>query len=204
MSTRRPAPSIWCSTIRCSREDGHLFACCPQVKKKKDQARLWKGLHRRRGLGHLNRHVHILARRKHDGKGIGPRSRWGCRGWRRSADRLHPRRSRRTDDRSEFVAKCCTNPAKLMGLFPQKGVDRRRQRRRHRHHRPRPRRSRSTARRWKRTPTGARTRAGRCAGFAETTFSRGRKIVDDYKFVGESGWGRWLPRERAGSLDALN
>ena len=24
--------------------------------------------------------------------------------------------------RSEFVAKCCTNPAKLMGLFPQKGA----------------------------------------------------------------------------------
>src|SRR5262249_35977479 len=37
-------------------------------------------------------------------------------------------------------------------------------------------------------------------GFAETTFSRGRKIVADYAFVGESGWGRWLPRERAGSL----
>ena len=26
--------------------DGHLFACCPQVKKKKDQERLWKGLKR--------------------------------------------------------------------------------------------------------------------------------------------------------------
>ena len=38
------------------------------------------------------------------------------------------------------------------------------------------------------------------AGFAETTFSRGRKIVADYAFVGEGGWGRWLPRERAGSL----
>ena len=36
------------------------------------------------------------------------------------------------------------------------------------------------------------------AGFAETTFCRGRKIVDDYRFVGENGWGRWLPRERAG------
>ena len=24
--------------------DGHLFACCPQVKKQKDQERLWKGL----------------------------------------------------------------------------------------------------------------------------------------------------------------
>src|SRR5262249_42735120 len=24
--------------------DGHLYACCPQIKKKKDQERLWKGL----------------------------------------------------------------------------------------------------------------------------------------------------------------
>jgi dihydropyrimidinase len=38
------------------------------------------------------------------------------------------------------------------------------------------------------------------AGFAETTFSRGRKIVDDYRFIGEDGWGKWLPRERAGML----
>ena len=26
------------------RPDGHLFACCPQIKKKSDQERLWKGL----------------------------------------------------------------------------------------------------------------------------------------------------------------
>src|SRR5213075_1346320 len=26
------------------REDGHLFACCPQLKKPKDVERLWKGL----------------------------------------------------------------------------------------------------------------------------------------------------------------
>jgi hypothetical protein len=27
-----------------ARPDGHLYACCPQVKKTKDQERLWKGL----------------------------------------------------------------------------------------------------------------------------------------------------------------
>ena len=26
------------------RPDGHLFACCPQIKKKQDQERLWSGL----------------------------------------------------------------------------------------------------------------------------------------------------------------
>ena len=28
------------------RPDGHLFACCPQLKKPQDVDRLWKGLHR--------------------------------------------------------------------------------------------------------------------------------------------------------------
>ena len=40
------------------------------------------------------------------------------------------------------------------------------------------------------------------AGFAESTYSRGRKIVDNYRFVGERGWGRWLAREKAGSIEA--
>jgi len=38
------------------------------------------------------------------------------------------------------------------------------------------------------------------AGFAEKTFSRGRQIVDNYKFTGINGWGQWLPRKRAGKL----
>ena len=41
------------------RPDGHLFACCPQIKKKKDQERLWKGLHDGRGVGRLDRHLHV-------------------------------------------------------------------------------------------------------------------------------------------------
>jgi len=38
------------------------------------------------------------------------------------------------------------------------------------------------------------------AGFAEHTFCRGKQIVDNYKCIGEKGWGKWLPRERAGAL----
>jgi dihydroorotase-like cyclic amidohydrolase len=38
------------------------------------------------------------------------------------------------------------------------------------------------------------------AGFAQHTFCRGKQVVADYKCVGEKGWGRWLSRERAGSL----
>jgi len=38
----------------------------------------------------------------------------------------------------------------------------------------------------------------RRAGFARTTLSRGRVIVDDYRFCGENGWGRLLTRKSAG------
>ena len=102
---------------------------------------------------------------------------------------------------AEFVAKCCTNPARLMGLYPKKGVIA----------------AGSDAdlaiidptKRIEVDHATMETNADwspyqgwSLAGFAETTFSRGRKIVADYKFIGESGWGRWLPRERAGSLAA--
>jgi dihydropyrimidinase len=99
----------------------------------------------------------------------------------------------------QLVEKCCTNPAKVMGLYPKKGViavgsdadlvliD--------------PDASMTV------DPAELETNADwspydgwDLAGFAETTFSRGRKIVDDYRFIGEDGWGKWLPRERAGTL----
>jgi dihydroorotase-like cyclic amidohydrolase len=38
------------------------------------------------------------------------------------------------------------------------------------------------------------------AGFSRTTLSRGNVIVDDYKFCGQNGWGKWLPRETAGHV----
>ena len=76
------------------------------------------------------------------------------------------------------------------------------QRRRHRDHRPREADRGRSSRRWRPNADWSPYQGWSLAGFAETTFCRGRKIVDDYRFVGESGWGRWLPRERAGSLDA--
>ncbi len=100
---------------------------------------------------------------------------------------------------AEFVAKCTTNPAKIMGLYPRKGVlavgsdaditiiD------------PGKRIEVDHAR-METNADWSPYQGWSLAGFAETTFSRGRKIVANYQFVGESGWGRWLPRERAGSL----
>ena len=99
----------------------------------------------------------------------------------------------------QFVQKCCTNPAKIMGLYPKKGtisagsdadlviID--------------PEKSiivdHSTM---EGGADWSPYQGWPLCGFAESTYSRGRRIVEDYKFMGEDGWGRWLPRERAGSL----
>lgn len=180
--------------------DGHLFACCPQVKKPKDQERLWKGL-KDGDVSVVSTDTCTFSR--------GQKARWEG-DWTRIpmglpgletllpivythgvlGGRLTP---------SEFVAKCCTNPARIMGLYPRKGVlaagsdadiaiiD--------------PERRVEVDHRTMETGADWNPYQGwRLAGFAETTFSRGRKIVDDYRFVGENGWGRWLPRDRAGSL----
>ncbi len=181
--------------------DGHLFACCPQVKKPRDQERLWKGL-RDGEVSVVSTDTCTFTRaQKARWEGDWTRIPMGLPGLETLlpivfthgvlGGRLTP---------SEFVAKCCTNPARVMGLYPRKGaiavgsdadlaiID--------------PTRRIEVDHETMETNADWSPYQGwSLAGFAETTFCRGRQIVEDYRFVGESGWGRWLPRERAGSLD---
>jgi dihydropyrimidinase len=182
------------------RPDGHLYACCPQVKKKKDQERLWKGLNTGEVCVVSTDTCTFTRQQKAMWKGDWTKIPMGLPGLETLlplvythgvlADRL---------PLTQLVAKCCTNPARIMGLFPQKGVlaagtdadlaiiD------------PN-----------KKIPvdhalmeTGADWNPYQgwpLAGNAWATFCRGKQIVKDYQFVGENGWGRWLPRERAGAL----
>jgi dihydropyrimidinase len=90
-----------------------------------------------------------------------------------------------------------TNPAKIMGLYPQKGAIRVGSDADMVIIHPR---ERITV-----DPADMETNADwspydgwELAGFARTTISRGDVIVDDYKVVGEGGRGKWLPRRRAG------
>lgn len=180
--------------------DGHLYACCPQVKKQKDQERLWKGLNTGEVCVISTDTCSFTRAQKAMWKGDWTKIPMGLPGLETLlpivfthgvlADRL---------PLSRFVEKCCTNPAKIMGLYPRKGIIARG----------------SDAdlaildpkKKSKVDHTQMETGADwnpyqgwSLAGFAETTFCRGKKIVEDYKFVGENGWGQWLPREKAGAL----
>ena len=169
-----------------AREDGHLFACCPQLKKPADVRAAVGGTQARRGLRDLDRHVHLHARAEGD---VGGRldedpdgdarvSRRCCRSRTRTACSEGGSRSRRC------ARSCRTNPAQHHGPRAAQGRDRRSA--------PTP-TSRSSTRR-ARTPCGPRemeTNADwspfegwELAGFARTTLSRGEVIVDDYKVVG--------------------
>jgi dihydropyrimidinase len=181
--------------------DGHLFACCPQIKKVEDQERLWQGL-KAGEVSVISTDTCTFSRaQKARWEGDWTRIPMGLPGLETLLPIVYTRgvlEGRLT--RSELVAKCSTNPAKLMGLYPRKGViavgsdaditiiePKKRMTVDHA--------TMETNADW------SPYQGWSLAGFAETTFSRGKKIVDNYKFVGENGWGQWLPRERAGSLE---
>jgi dihydropyrimidinase len=183
------------------RPDGHLYACCPQVKKKKDQERLWKGLHD--GVVSVISTDTCTFNRAQKARWEGDWTRipMGLPGLETLLPIVYTHgvlANRLT--LAEFVAKCCTNPARIMGLYPRKGViaagsdadlaiiD--------------PKKRIQVDHACMETNADWNPYQGQAlAGFAETTFCRGRKVVADYRFIGENGWGRWLPRERAGSLN---
>lgn len=179
--------------------DGHLYACCPQIKKKKDQDRLWKGLNGGEVCVVSTDTCTFTREQKAMWKGDWTKIPMGLPGLETLLPIVYTKGV--LEDRlplTRFVEKCCTNPAKIMGLYPKKGVlaagsdadvvimD------------PQ-----------KRITVDYKQMAGGAdwnpyqgwslAGFAETTFCRGKKIVENYQFVGENGWGQWLPREKAGA-----
>ena len=158
-----------------------------------------EGAARRRGLGHLDRHVHV-----HPGaeSALGGRLDQDPDGAARpgdaAADRLHPRRARRPADHGGVRRQVLHQPGQAHGpLSAARASSPRAATPTSRSSTPRS-GSRSITRRWRRTPTGARTRAGRWRASPRRRSAAAGRSSTDYKFVGESGWGRWLPRERAG------
>ena len=177
-----------------ARPDGHRYICCPQVKKKTDNDRLWQGL-RRGELGVVaTDHCPFSCKQKDSWRGDWTNVPSGLPGTETMIPLLftHGVLKRRIS-MQRLVALCCANPARLMGLSPAKGaivkgadadlaiIDP--------HHREKvaPDRMETNAD-W--TPYDGWS----LAGFPEWTLCRGRVIVRDYRVENAAGWGRWLAR----------
>ncbi|MHC4093147.1 MAG: amidohydrolase family protein, partial [Planctomycetota bacterium] len=180
--------------------DGHLYATCPQLKKKTDQKRLWQGLRGGEVCGISTDTCSFTRKQKAMWKGDWTKIPMGMPGLETMMPVVYTEGVlKRRLTLPQFVEKCSTNPAKIMGLYPRKGsldvgtdadiavvhpnkrikVD------------------------WRKMETNSdwNPYQGRdLAGFAETTFCRGKQIVEDYKFTGQNGHGQFLPRSRPGQL----
>ena len=182
-----------------AQEDGHLFACCPQLKKPADVERLWRGLARGE-ISVISTDTCTFTReQKAMWEGDWTKIPMGMPG----LETLLPLTYTKGVlagrlSLEEMTRKLSTNPARIMGLDHRKGairvggdadiaiihptrthtVD----------------------------PDTMETNADwspfegwDLAGFSRTTLSRGEVIVDDYKVVGKAGRGQWLKRTRAGA-----
>lgn len=180
------------------REDGHLFACCPQLKTPKDSERLWKGL-KSGEVSVISTDTCTFTReQKAMWQGDWTKIPMGLPGLETLLPVTYTHgvlKNRLTLE--EMCMKLSTNPAKIMGLYPRKGA----------------------------IEVGAdadlaiihpkTTMKVDCdimetnadwspfsgwdlAGFSRTTISRGEVIVDDYAVTGREGRGKWLSRTTAG------
>ena len=180
------------------REDGHLFACCPQLKKPKDVQRLWKGL-KSGEVSVVSTDTCTFDReQKAMWEGDWTKIPMGMPGLETLMPLIYTHgvlAGKITLE--EMCTKLSTNPAKIMGLYPRKGAIQVgadadiaiiHPKKTH-----------------KVDPESMETNADwspydgwDLAGFARTTLSRGDVIVDDYQVVGKEGRGKWLPRKTAG------
>jgi dihydropyrimidinase len=178
--------------------DGHLFGCCPQVKKPRDIKRLWQGL-RTGEVSVVSTDTCTFTReQKAMWEGDWTKIPMGMPGLETLLPIVYTHgvlQERLTLD--ELALKLSTNPARLMGLYPKKGAIQ----------------VGADAdiaiihptKKIKVDPKKMETNADwspyegwELAGFSRTTLSRGEVIVDNYKVTGKEGRGRWLPRKSAG------
>ncbi|MFV2073799.1 MAG: dihydropyrimidinase [Thermoanaerobaculales bacterium] len=180
------------------RDDGHLFATCPQIKKAEDSARLWKGVAAGEVSVISTDTCSFTREQKATWEGDWTKIPMGMPG----LETLLPIAFTKgvlagRIELERMVACLATNPAKIMGLYPKKGVIQ----------------VGSDAdlaiihpettiavdpAKMETNTDWSPFEGWELAGFARTTIARGEVIVDDYRVVGEEGRGQWLPRSSAG------
>lgn len=180
------------------RKDGHLYATCPQLKKPADQERLWRGLARGEVSVISTDTCSFTREQKAMWQGDWTKIPMGMPGLETLLPVVytHGVLGARMSIK-EMVAKLSTNPAKIMGLYPRKGIIQ-------------PgsdadiaiiepeHRVKVDYRRMETNTDWNPFQGWSLAGFAEKTFSRGQLVVDGYRFVGRNGWGKYQKRSTPG------
>jgi dihydropyrimidinase len=178
--------------------DGYLYATCPQVKKKLDREHLWDGIKRGDIQIVATDNCAFNLAQKSSWDGDFTKIPYGLPG----VETLLPiiytigvKKNKIT--LRKMVELIISNPAKLMGLYPQKGVIK----------------SGSDADLvlidpHKRTTISYSNIHSNCDwspyeglklyGVPSMTISRGRIVAANGKFAGQAGWGKFVPRGKAG------
>jgi dihydropyrimidinase len=181
-------------------KNGHLYATCPQVKKPHDNERLWRGL--------MNNDVQIIAtdtctfdtKQKAAWNGDFRKIPFGMPGVETMVPLMYTEGvGKRGLTVNRLVALTSTNPAKLFGMYPQKGTIA----------------VGSDAdlvvfNPKKKIVLKAANLQTNCdwspyedwklVGYPSVTMSRGSIVAQDGKFVGEVGHGRFLKRQPFGKI----
>ncbi|MFX1245064.1 MAG: dihydropyrimidinase [Promethearchaeota archaeon] len=181
-------------------EYGHYYATCPQVKKETDNMRLWQAV--KEGV------IQILAsdtctfntQQKDQWNGDFRQIPFGLPGVETLLPLLYTEGvGRHKISLNHLVSLISTNPAKLFGMYPQKGTlavgsdadviifNPHRKITLHSHNL-------QTNCDW------SPYEGWNLQGYPETTILRGQVIVENYQFVGQEGFGKFLHRKPHGSL----
>ncbi|MFH1957823.1 MAG: dihydropyrimidinase [bacterium] len=182
------------------RKDGHLYATCPQIKKRHDLERLWKGLQGGE-IGVLATDTCTFTRKqKALWEGDFTKIPYGLPGMETLVPVMYTAGvGKKKLSLNRFVALTSTNPAKLFGMYPKKGTIAKGSDADIVIFNPK-----------KKVTVDYKKLATNCdwspfqgmklTGYPEITISRGEIIARDGKFVGKVGRGRFVPRKPGGKL----
>ncbi len=181
-------------------ENGHLYATCPQLRKPGDMARLWRGLQQNTiqviGTDTCTFDTEQKAMWEGDFRKIP----YGMPGVETMLPLMYTFGvGEGKISLNRFVQLCSTNPAKLFGLYPQKGTlaigsdaditvfdpDR------------------EVTLSWKDMQTNcdwSPFEGYKLKGYPHITLSRGKIVAEKGKYVGENSHGRFVPRKPFGTL----